>query len=308
MALLGTSTEARGIRGKLGKILRFLVGMYRVQTTYTDTYSEAVTTKRCKTIKKRYKTTTKRHQVTTKTHKTTRKAATFVVILSFSLSLFLLCLGALMYPSPGVHCPITCPWWQQSLIFFFLLSSLYVLINEMGCCIDWLAWKPLYTRVLLPDSRSRLCQVKTSGDKWPYFLFYRSDIIQYVFIRLQFCRTRGIMLAVNYSNETSLLTTSFHSVAWFCISVPLLPGWSCLTPTSPAAHWSSWSGTIPSHQSAWGLLITSSARRRWQRGATTPKLRQVSQSTSRVWPLMVNNGQHLENCGKNGYWWQATSG
>lgn len=35
------------------------------------------------------------------------------------------------------------------------------------------------------------------------------DIAEYVFIRLQFCRTRGIMLAVNYSNETSLLTTSF---------------------------------------------------------------------------------------------------
>lgn len=35
------------------------------------------------------------------------------------------------------------------------------------------------------------------------------DIAEYFCIRLQFCRTRRIILAVNYSNETSLLTASF---------------------------------------------------------------------------------------------------
>lgn len=269
-----------GSGGNLARFFDFLLECHREQTTYTDAYSDAVTTKTYKT--------------TTKTYKTTRKAAAFVVVLSFSLSLFLLCLGALMYPSPGVHCPITCPWWQQSLIFFF-------------SCPVCMRWSMKWAAVLI-GWHENLC---THGS------YCQTAALEYVKSRHQginghiFCFTEVTlynMFSLGCSNETSLLTPSFHSVAWFCISVPLSPGWNCLTPTSPAAHWSSWSGTTPSHQSAWGLLITSSARRRWQRGATTPKLRQVSQSTSRVWPLMVNNDQHLENCGKNGYWWQATSG
>lgn len=114
-----------------------------------------------------------------------------------------------------------------------------------------------------------------------------------VFIGLHFCGTQGIMLAVNYSNESSLLTTSFTQRHGFCISVTsLLPGWNCLTPTSPAAHWSSWSGTTPSHRSACGSLITSLARRRWRRGPTTPKLRQVRRpGTTHIKSLAIDDNQ-----------------
>lgn len=124
------------------------------------------------------------------------------------------------------------------------------------------------------------------------------DIAEYVFTGLQFCWIGAIMsAAVNYSNGYQFADKIFHSVAWFCIFVtPLLPGWNCLSPTSPAAHWSLWSGTTPSPQSACGSSITSSARRRWQRGPTTPKLRQVL-PTSRVWPMTFKQSSTVEeNC------------
>lgn len=158
-----------GSGGNLARFFDSLLECHREQTTYTDAYSDAVTTKR-------YKTTTKRY-------KTTRKAAAFhTVFQSESLSIMF---GGTYVSEPRGPLSYNLSMMTTVIDFFFLLSSLYALINEMSCCIDWLAWKPLYTWVLLPDSRSRVCQVKTSGDKWPYFLFHRSDIIQYVFIRLQ---------------------------------------------------------------------------------------------------------------------------
>lgn len=80
------------------------------------------------------------------------------------------------------------------------------------------------------------------------------------------------------------------------VFVPLSPGWSCLTPMSPAAHWSSWSGTTRSHQSACASLITSSARRRWQRGRTTLNSRQV-----RRFRMAINKTHQRKDC--EVYWY-----
>lgn len=90
----------------------------------------------------------------------------------------------------------------------------------------------------------------------------------------QVCESGRMMLAVGYGKRSPCWQDASRRRP-FSVFVPLSPGWSCLTPMSPAAHWSSRSGTTQSHQSGYALLITSSARRRWQRGRTTLNLRQV---------------------------------